>query len=147
MTHDEKMEALELEAARKDILLPEVRKVFAFLCIRATDWHEAANVNPVKHIASCLGYSKYHVRKIIKCLRALGLVERTTCGFPAYEVYTENGLTDWDESHPPLNGFGLTEAGFKSATYKLADELLNKELAEWATMSDEEIERRQEHDN
>lgn len=142
MTHDEKMEALELDAARNLVLLPDVRKVFAFLCVRATDWHEAANVNPVKLIASCCGYSKYRVRKIISCLRKLGLVERTTCGFPAYEVYTENGLTDWDEAHPPLNGFGLSEAGFQSSTYKLAEELLNKELAEWATMSDEEIERR-----
>lgn len=141
MTHDEKMEELELDAARNLVLLPDVRKVYAFLCVRATDWHEAANVNPVKHIASCCGYSKYRVRKIISCLRKLGLVERTTCGFPAYEVYTENGLTDWDEAHPPLNGFGLSEAGFQSSTYKLAEELLNKELAEWATMSDEEIER------
>ena len=140
MTYEERIEVLKETAMRKDILIfPEIRAVFAYLCEAATDYHDAANVQPVRKIAEFTGLTKYRVRKVIKCLRDLGLVEKTTCGFPAYEIYTENGLTDWDESHPPVNGFGLTEKGFESATYKKADELNEAEYKRWAEMSEEEI--------
>lgn len=127
MTYKEKITALEEVAMRKDILVfPEIRKVFAYLCEAATDYHDAANVQPVRMIAEFTELSKYRVRKVIKVLREMGLVERTTCGFPAYEWSSENG-TDFEESHPPVNGFGLTEKGFESATYKKAEEILNEE--------------------
>ena len=79
------------------------------------------------------------MHKVIKALRDLGFVERTTCGFPAYEVYTESGLTDFDEARPPVNGFGLTKKGFESATYKKANELNEAEYKRWAEMPEEEI--------
>ena len=140
MTYEERIEVLKETAMRKDILIfPEIQAVFAYLCSAATDYHDAANVNSVKIISHFTGLTKYRVRKAIKALRDLGLVERTTCGFPAYEVYTENGLTDFDEAHPPVNGFGLTKKGFESATYKKADELNEAEYKRWAEMKEEEI--------
>jgi hypothetical protein len=119
--------------------------IFAYLCSSATDWHEAANVTPTGILIQVLGYTKYRISKELTFLKKLGLIERTTCGFPAYEIYTENGLTDWDEAHPPLNGFGLTEKGFESATYKRADKLLDEEMERWAELVGEEIQREQEN--
>lgn len=147
MTYEERIEVLKETAMRKDILIfPEIRAVFAYLCSAATDYHEAANVNPVRIISEFTGLTKYRVREVVKVLRNLGLVERTTCGFPAYEIYTENGLTDWDEAHPPLNGFGLTKKGFESATYKKAEELNEAEYKRWAEMSDEEFQKEMEQE-
>ena len=133
MTYDEeRIEVLKETAMRKDILIfPEIRAVFAYLCSAATDYHDAANVNSVRLISEFTGLTKYRVRKVINCLRDLGLVERTTCGFPAYEWSSENGK-DFTESHPPVNGFGLTKKGFESATYKKADELQEAEYRRWA---------------
>jgi hypothetical protein len=140
MTYEERIEILKETAMRKDILIfPEIRAVFAYLCSAATGYHDAANVHPVRIISEFTGLTKYRVRQAIKALRNLELVERTTCGFPAYEVYTENGLIDFDEAHPPVNGFGLTKKGFESATYKKADELIEAEYKRWAEMSEEEI--------
>ena len=139
MTYEERIDVLKDTAMRKDILIfPEIRAVFACLCEAATDYHDAANVNSVKIISHFTGLTKYRVRQAIKALRALGLVERTTCGFPAYEWSTESG-TDYEEPHPPVNGFGLTKKGFESATYKKADELNETEYKRWAEMSEEEI--------
>jgi len=147
MTYEERIEVLKETAMRKDILIfPEIRAVFAYLCEAATDYHDAANVHPVRIISEFTGLTKYRVRQAIKALRNLELVERTTCGFPAYEVYTENGLTDWGEAHPPVNGFGLTKKGFESATYKKADELNEAEYKRWAEMSEEEIMREVERE-
>ena len=86
MTYEERNEVLKETAMRKDILIfPEIRAVFAYLCSAATDYHDAANVNSVKIISHFTGLTKYRVRQAIKALRNLGLVERTMCGFPAYE--------------------------------------------------------------
>ena len=57
---------------------------------------------------------------------------------PAYECSSENGK-DFTESHPPVNGFGLTKKGFESATYKKADELQEAEYRRWAEMSEDEL--------
>lgn len=139
MTYEERIEVLKETAMHKDIIIfPEIRAVFAYLCSAATDYHDAANVNSVKIISHFTGLTKYRARKAIKVLRDLGLVERTTCGFPAYEWSTESG-TDYEEPHPPVNGFGLTKKGFESATYKKADELNEAEYKRWAEMSEEEI--------
>lgn len=114
MTYEERNEVLKETAMRKDILIfPEIRAVFAYLCSAATDYHDAANVNSVKIISHFTGLTKYRVRQAIKALRNLGLVERTMCGFPAYEWSTENG-TDYLEPHPPVNGFGLTKKALKA---------------------------------
>ncbi|MBO7473131.1 MAG: hypothetical protein J6U00_03880 [Ruminococcus sp.] len=141
MTYEERIEVLKETAMRKDILIfPEIQAVFAHLCSAATDYHDAANVNSVKIISHFTGLTKYRVRKVIKALRDLGLVERTTCGFPAYECISESG-TDYEEPHPPVNGFGLTKKGFESATYKKANELIEAEYKRWAEMSEEEFQR------
>lgn len=140
MKYEERIAVLEEVAMREDVIIfPEIRKVFAYLCNAATDYHDAANVNPVRLIAEFTKLTKYRVRKVIKVLREMGLVERTTCGFPAWECHTEDGLVDWDESHPPVNGFGLTKKGFESATYKKAEYLMNEEYREMAEMTEEEI--------
>lgn len=139
MTYEERIAALEEVAMREDIIIfPEIRKVFAYLCDAATDYHDAANVHPVRIIAEFTKLTKYRVRKVIKVLRELGLVERTTCGFPAYEWSSENG-TDFEEAHPPVNGFGLTEKGFESATYKKAEYLMNEEYRKMAEMTEFEM--------
>jgi hypothetical protein len=140
MTYEERIAVLEEVAMQEDtIKFSEIKKVFVYLCDAATDYHEAANVQPVRIIAERTGLTKYRVRKIINYLRDLGLVERTTCGFPSWETYTENGLVDWDEAHPPANGFGLTKKGFESATYKKADYLLNEEYRKMAEMTEFEL--------
>lgn len=147
MTYEERIEVLKDTAMRNDILIfPEIQAVFACLCSAATDYHDAANVNSVRLISEFTGLTKYRVRKVINCLRDLGLVERTTCGFPAYEWSSENGK-DFTESHPPVNGFGLTKKGFESATYKKADELQEAEYRRWAEMSEEEILKEMEQED
>lgn len=141
MTYEEKIAVLTETAKCDGVESEEGRMIFARLCWCATDYHEASNVTPTRILIQDLGYTKYRISKELSILKKLGLVERTTCGFPAYEIYTENGLTDFDEAHPPLNGFGLTKKGFESATYKKANELLEAEYKRWAEMSEEEIQR------
>lgn len=146
MTYRERIEVLKETAMRKDyILIPEIQTVFAYLCAAATDYHDAANVNSVNTISHFTGLTKYMVRKVIKVLRDVGLVEKTTCGFPGYEWSTENG-TDYEEPHPPVNGFGLTKKGFESATYKKADELNEAEYKRWSEMSEKAILKEMEVD-
>lgn len=123
MTYEKRMAVLAETAKEDGIESEEGRRVFAYLCSAAMDYHDAANVTPSRILVQALGYTKYRVSKELAILKKLGLVERTTCGFPAYETYTENGLVDWDEAHPPLNGFGLTQAGYKSKTYEKADKM------------------------
>jgi hypothetical protein len=145
MDFEERISVLSETAKEDGVESTEGRMIFAYLCSSATDWHEAANVTPTRILIQVLGYTKYRISKELTFLKKLGLIERTTCGFPAYEIYTENGLTDWDEAHPPLNGFGLTEKGFESATYKRADKLLDEEMERWAELVGEEIQREQEN--
>ena len=147
MTYEEKIAALTEIAKEDGVDSEQGRKIFAKLCFYATDFHEASNVTPTRILVQALGYTKYRISKELSILKKLGLVERTTCGFPAYEIYTENGLTDWDEAHPPLNGFGLTKKGFESATYKKANELIELEYKRWAEMPEEEIQREMEQED
>ena len=135
MSYEERIEVLKETANFKDnLIFSEVCVVFAYLCSAATDYHAAANVNSVNTISHFTGLSKYMVRKVIKILCGFGLVQKTTCGFPGYEWNTENGI-DYEEPHPPVNGFGLSKKGFESATYKKADELNEAEYKRWAEMS------------
>lgn len=122
MSFEERLNALQLEAMHDLLIFPHIQRVFAYLCYSATDCYEAANVHSVKTIAQFTGLSKYYVRFAIKSLVRLGLVERTTCGFPWRSYETACG-TEWDEPHPPVNGFGLTEKGYETKTYKKASEM------------------------
>lgn len=144
MKYEERMAVLAETAKEDGVESLEGRRIFAQLCSYATDYHEAANTVPTRLLNQVLCLTKYRIRKELAILKKLGLVERTTCGFPAYEIYTENGLIDCDEAHPPLNGFGLTKKGFESATYKKADKLLDEEFRRQAEMSVEEIRMEQE---
>ena len=140
MANEQKRIQLEKVAQKDDhIIFPDLRAVFCYLCIMATDWHEAANVNSIRLIAQALGFTKYRVRKCICTLREMGLVERTSCGCPAVESNTESGYELWYEARPPVNGFGLTEEGYNSKTYQEAIRILDEELAHWA--DDMEIEK------
>lgn len=135
MSFEKKIEILKETAMRKDyLLIPEIQAVFVYLCSAATDYHAAANVNSVNTISYFTGLTKYRVRKVIKVLRDFGYVEKTTCGFPGYEWSTESG-TDYEEPHPPVNGFGLTKKGFETATYKKAYELQEAEYKRLTEMS------------
>lgn len=146
MTYEEKIAVLTETAKCDGVESEEGRMIFARLCWYATDYHEASNVTPTRILIQALGYTKYRISKELSILKKLGLVERTTCGFSAYEIYTENGLTDFDEAHPPLNGFGLTEKGFESATYKKANKILDEEYRRWAEMTEEEVQREMEQE-
>lgn len=146
MTFEEKIAVLTETAKCDGVESEEGRMIFARLCWYATDYHEASNVTPTRILVQVLGYTKYRISKELSILKKLGLVERTTCGFPAYEIYTENGLTDFDESHPPINGFGLTTKGFESATYKKANKILDEEYRRLAEMTEEEIQREMEQE-
>lgn len=127
MSYEERIEILKKTAMREDnFVFSEMQAVFAYLCSAATDYHDAANVNSIKTISHFTGLTNYMVRKVIKYLCDFGLVERTTCSFSGYEFATENGI-DFEEPHPPVNGFGLTREGFESATYKKAEELKEAE--------------------
>lgn len=125
MSFEERLNALQLEAMHDLLIFPHIQRVFAYLCDAATDYHDAANVHSVKIIAQFTGLSKYYVRIAIKSLVRLGLVERTTCGFPWRSYETACG-TEWDEPHPPVNGFGLTEKGYETKTYKKASEMMDE---------------------
>lgn len=125
MSYEERLSELQITAMHDVLIFPDIQRVFAYLCDAATDYHDAANVNSVKRIAQFTGISKYSVKRAIKALVTLGLVERTSCGFPWRSYETACG-TEWDEPHPPVNGFGLTDKGYKSNTFKKASEMLEE---------------------
>lgn len=127
MTYEERIAVLAETAKEDCVESEEGRRIFAYLCSSAMDYHDAANVTPTRLLVQTLGYTKYRISKELSILKKFGLVERTTYGFPAYETYTESGLADWDEAHPPLNGFGLTQAGYKSKTYERANKIQDDE--------------------
>lgn len=133
MTYEERLNIL-INATKKDgITDANASLIFSIICDCATDYHEGSNVISSNNLANLSGLSRYKVMKAINILRDIFLVERTTCGFPAYEIYTESGLVDFDCSHPPKNGFGLSLNGYKSNTYKKAEELLDLSYREWAS--------------
>lgn len=145
MTYEEKTAALTETAKEDGVDSEEGRRIFAKLCFYATDFHEASNVTPTRILVKNLGYTKYRISKELSILKKLGLVERTTCGFPAYEWSTESG-TDYEEPHPPVNGFGLTGKGFESATYKKAIKFIDEEYRRLVEMTEEEIQREMEQE-
>ena len=126
----ERLKQLATCAAAKDAVSdPDSQWVFALICFHAVDWQLGANVNSVPFIARYFEWTRYRVRKAIKYLRELGLVERTTCGISAIVYESESGMDMWDYSHPPVNGFGLSQKGYESATYKLSYDLEDQLLS------------------
>jgi len=63
--------------------------------------------------------TKYAMRKVLKELIADGVIEYTSQGCPAIESIGEYTELICDAG-PPINGYGLTTAGFDSEEYKTA---------------------------
>lgn len=96
-------------------------------------------VVPISNIVSLLKWTKYRVRKALKELRGLELIEYTSQGCPAivsYGEYTE--LVD--DAHPPINGYALTKKAFESELWKTRYFQWSKLMEEWANMPIEESE-------
>lgn len=75
--------------------------------------------------------TKYSIRKALKELRELGLIEYTSQGRPAIVSYGE--VTELVcEAEPPINGYALTEKGFETELYKQKYAKWQKDLEEWA---------------
>ena len=93
-------------------------------------------VVPISNIASLLKWTKYRIRKALKELRELELIEYTSQGCPAlvsYGEYTELIC----EAQPPINGYALTKQGFETEIYKKRYSEWEKGLAKWANMEEE----------
>lgn len=88
-------------------------------------------VVPISSIEVVLEISKYRIRKALKELRELGLIEYTSQGRPAIVSYGE--VTELVcEALPPINGYALTEKGFETELYKQKYAKWQKDLEEWA---------------
>lgn len=83
----------------------------------------------ISNIVSLLKWTKYRVRKALKELRELGLIEYTSQGCPALVSY-EGELVD--EAHPPINGYALTKKAFETDTWKEKYAEYEKGMEEWA---------------
>lgn len=99
----------------------------------------AAN-NPEYPVSSRLvkeriGCSLYAARKATARLRDMGLLKRGSLGIPAFEGSGEY-KDDWYDAPPPVNGYLLTEKGRSSSEMRIAETVVERRFAEWA--SDEE---------
>lgn len=83
------------------------------------------------NIASLLRWTKYRVRKAIKGLVEIGLIERASCGNPAVESFGEYRELIY-ESAPPTNGYAITKKGFESEEWKVLHDEWNRSMEEWA---------------
>lgn len=68
--------------------------------------------------------SRYAVKKALKELVAEGLIYYTSQGCPAIESFDGESYELIDDAHPPINGYALTGAGYKS-------EMFNQVRAAW----------------
>jgi predicted transcriptional regulator len=89
----------------------------------------------VPNMASLLKWTKYRVRKAVKALVAMGLIERASCGNPAVESFGEYHELIY-ESAPPTNGFAITKEGFKCEEWQKLYADWNRSLEEWADKED-----------
>lgn len=74
MTYEEKITALAETAKEDGIESEEGRRIFAYLCSSAMDYHDAANVTPTRILMQALGYTKYRICKELSILKKLGLL-------------------------------------------------------------------------
>ncbi len=75
--------------------------------------------------------TRSQARRAIKELIKDGMIFYTSQGRPAIESSGEYRELVC-EAAPPINGYALTKAGFKSAAYKEAYERWENSLKEWA---------------
>ena len=98
-------------------------------------------VVPISNIVSLLEWTKYRVRKALKELRELGLIEYTSQGCPAIVSYGAESYPELiDDAHPPINGYSLTKKAFESELWKEHYSEWSKSMEEWANMPLEESE-------
>lgn len=86
-------------------------------------------VVPISNIVSLLKWTKYRVRKALKELRGLELIEYTSQGCPAIVSYDAELI---DDAHPPINGYALTKKAFESDLWKERYSEWSKSMEEWA---------------
>lgn len=82
-------------------------------------------------IALINGLTKYRARKALKELIAEGLVEYKSQGCPA--VISCGEVPELvSDAMPPINGYTLTEEGYKTEAWKQAYRDWEKSMEEWA---------------
>lgn len=92
-------------------------------------------VVPISNIVSLLKWTKYKVRKALKELRELELIEYTSQGCPAIVSYGAESYPELiDDAHPPINGYALTKKAFESDLWKECYSEWSKSMEEWANM-------------
>ena len=98
-------------------------------------------VVPISNIVSLLKWTKYRVRKALKELRGLELIEYTSQGCPAIVSYGAESYPELiDDARPPINGYALTKKAFDSDLWKEHYSEWNRSMEEWANMPLEESE-------
>ncbi len=92
-------------------------------------------VVPISNIVNLLKWTKYRVRKALKELRELELIEYTSQGCPAIVSYGAESYPELiDDAHPPINGYALTKKAFESELWKERYSEWSKSMEEWANM-------------
>lgn len=98
-------------------------------------------VVPISNIVSLLRWTKYRVRKALKELSGLELIEYTSQGRPAIVSYGAESYPELiDDAHPPINGYALTKKAFETKLWKELHLQWSKSMEEWANMPLEESE-------
>ena len=88
----------------------------------------------ISNLVNLTGYTRYFARKALKSLIEDGLVEYTSQGCPAVVSYGEyEELVA--EAGPPINGYTLTDKGFKSEDFQTAYAEWSQSMADWANGS------------
>lgn len=80
--------------------------------------------------------TKYRARKALKELINDGLIKYTSQGCPAIESFGEYRELVC-EARPPINGYAMTEKGFKTQEWKDRYAEWCKSMEEWANSSEE----------
>lgn len=106
--------------------------VFRYLCEIAASINPYPKISSVSRIAGAFAATEYNVRKCIKELTADGLVQRSHDG----------GMEDGNVWC--CHGFGLTKAGYETATYKECDRKAVEEMGEFLKKGHEEWMKEQE---
>ena len=92
-------------------------------------------VVPISNIVSLLTWTKYRVRKALKELRELELLEYTSQGCPAIVSYRAESYPELiDDARPPINGYALTKKAFESELWKECYSEWSKGMEEWASL-------------
>jgi hypothetical protein len=99
----------------------EMNQVFDIICKCSIDFMSPINIVNVISIANLLKTSRYQVKKQISKLKSFGFIELECVFIPdEYEIF------------PPYWGYGVTEAGTTTDTYKKAVEIQDKFMLELA---------------